>query len=117
MRGEEKIMEINEREKQGVSIVDIKGKMDTITSSEAERYLFRLINQGNKKILLNFADLDFMTSSGLRVLLATSQTLHDAGGELCIYAVNGTVQKLFEISGFTAFLHICDDEAQALREI
>lgn len=110
-------MEIFERERQGISIVDFKGKMDTITSSEAERYLNRLINQGTKRILLNFEELEFMTSSGLRVLLATSQALHDAGGELCIYAVNDTIQKLFEISGFTAFLHICADEDEALQEI
>jgi anti-sigma B factor antagonist len=110
-------MEISEREYQGVSIVDLDGKMDTVTSSKAERYLTRLIDEGKKKILLNFEKLEFMTSSGLRVLLATSQALHDAGGELCICAVNGTIQKLFEISGFTAFLHISSNEDTALQEI
>ena len=110
-------MEISEREYQGVSIVDLKGKMDTVTSPQAERYLTQLIDDGKKRVLLNFEDLEFMTSSGLRVLLATSQALHDAGGELCIFAVNDTIQKLFEISGFTAFLHICSNEDKALQEI
>jgi anti-sigma B factor antagonist len=110
-------MEINQREHQDVNIVDLEGKMDTITATEAEKYFNRLIDQGAKKVLLNFAHLDFITSSGLRVLLATSQALHDAGGELCICAVNDTVRRVFEISGFTAFLHICDDESEALQQI
>ena len=110
-------MDISERNDQGVTIIDLTGKMDTVTSPEVERYLTRLIEEGQRKVLLNFERLEFMTSSGLRVLLATSQALHDAGGELCICAVNDTIQKLFEISGFTAFLHICASEDRALQEI
>ena len=67
-----------------------------------------------KKVLLDLEKLDFITSAGLRVLLATSQELKEVGGELRVCNLNELVQEVFDISGFNTLLMVFDNEAKAM---
>ena len=67
------MLDIEDREVNGVTVVDFFGKMNTSTSPEAEKYINQLVDQGANKILLNLEELDFISSTGLRVILATGK--------------------------------------------
>jgi anti-sigma B factor antagonist len=107
-------MKIEIRESQGVQIVAFEGNLDTNTSPEAEKKINELIDAGKQKLLVNFEQLNFIASSGLRVLLATVKKLNASGGDLRICSLNPTVQEVFDISGFVTILNVKSTEEEAL---
>ena len=107
-------MKIETRESQGIQIVAFEGNLDTNTSPEAESKINELIDAGNQKLLVNFEQLNFISSAGLRVLLATVKKLNASGGELRVCSLNATVQEVFDISGFVTILSVKSTEEEAL---
>jgi anti-sigma B factor antagonist len=107
-------MEIQLRESGGISILDFTGNLDTNSSPVAESEVNRLLEGGSDKILFNFKDLNFIASSGLRILLATAKKLKVSGGKMMVCSLNDTVQEVFDISGFASILNLASDEEQAL---
>ena len=107
-------MKIETRESQGIQIIAFEGNLDTNTSPEAESKINELIDAGNQKLLVNFEQLNFISSAGLRVLLATVKKLNASGGDLRICALNATVQEVFDISGFVTILSVKSTEEEAL---
>ena len=107
-------MEITIRDEKDVKVVKIEGELDTSASPEAQSQLNQLREQGAKKILLNLEKLEFISSAGLRVLLATAQELKIDGGDLRLCSLNETVKEVFDISGFSTLLMVLDNEAKAL---
>ena len=107
-------MEITTTENGDVSVIDIQGHLDTNTSPDAEASINALIEAGTSKILINFATLDYISSAGLRVLLATAKKLKAAGGDLKICGLNDTVQEVFDISGFSSILTVSANPEEAL---
>jgi anti-anti-sigma factor len=107
-------VEITTKDVNDVKVVQIEGELDTSSSPEAQKQLDQLREQGVKKILLDLAKLDFISSAGLRVLLATAQELKSDGGDLRVCSLNETVKEVFDISGFSTLLMVLDNEAKAL---
>jgi anti-anti-sigma factor len=60
--------------------------------------------------------LDYISSAGLRVLLATAQKLQAEDGALRVCNLNETVQEVFDISGFSTILSVFKTETEALNE-
>ena len=108
-------MEITTRDANDVKVVQIEGELDTGSSPEAQQQLDQLREQGAKKILLEMTKLDFISSAGLRVLLATAQELKLDGGDLRVCGLNESVKEVFDISGFSNLLMVLDDETKALE--
>ena len=107
-------MNITIRDISDIKVAQLEGELDTISAPEAETALNLLMDQGTKKILVNFENLDFIASSGLRILLATAQRLKGDGGELRVCSLNETVQEVFDISGFSTLLSVFKNEKKAL---
>ena len=107
-------MEIQHRETGGVSILDFSGNLDTNNSLAAETEVNRLLEGGADKIIFNFGELNFVASSGLRILLATAKKLKTSGGKMIVCSLNETVQEVFDISGFASILNLASNEEEAL---
>ena len=107
-------MNITIRDISDIKVAQLEGELDTLAAPEAETELNLLMEQGAKKILLSFGNLDFIASSGLRILLATAQRLKGDGGELRVCSLNETVQEVFDISGFSTLLSVFENEKEAL---
>ena len=107
-------MKITTRDTNDIKVVMFEGELDTLAAPEAKKELNKLRTLGVKKIVLDLEKLEFISSSGLRVLLATAQDLHDASGELRVCNLNETVQEVFDISGFSTLLMVFDTEAKAM---
>jgi anti-sigma B factor antagonist len=107
-------MNIEIRESQGIQIIAFEGNLDTNTSPEAESKINELLDEGKQKLLVNFEQLNFIASSGLRILLATVKKLNASGGDLRICSLNPTVQEVFDISGFVTILSVKSTEEEAL---
>ena len=107
-------MKIETRESQGIQIVAFEGNLDTNSSPEAEAKINELLDAGKQKLLVNFEQLNFISSAGLRVLLATVKKLNASGGDLRVCSLNETVQAVFDISGFVTILNVKNTEEEAL---
>jgi len=107
-------MEISVREASGVNILKFSGSLDTNTSQAAENEVNNLLTAGHDKVLFNFEELDYISSSGLRVLLATAKKLKVSGGLMKVCSLNSVVQEVFDISGFAGILNLASDEEEAL---
>ena len=108
-------MEIQSRDEGGIKVVNMVGNLDTNTSQEAEAFLNDLIIGGSNRILINLKDLNYMSSAGLRILLATTKKVKGAGGEMRISNLNEVVDEVFEISGFSMIFSVFDTEEKALE--
>jgi anti-anti-sigma factor len=97
-----------------VIVVYFMGKMDTRTSPEAEKYVNGLLDEGETNILMNFEDLDFISSTGLRVVLSTGKKLMASSGKLTLCNPNITVNDVLKMSGFNRMFGVFETEEEAL---
>lgn len=75
------------------------GEIDLATAPQLADALTTLIGQGATLVVLDAADIKFIDSSGLRVLVTCGNAMTDAGGRLLIEGMSGAVQRVLEISG------------------
>ena len=108
------MLDIEHEEKDGVAVVYFFGKLDTRTSPDAEKYVNRLIDDGSTNMLMNFEELDFISSTGLRVILATGKTLTASEGKLTLCSPNITVNDVLKMSGFNRMFGVYETEEEAL---
>ena len=84
--------------------VTIVGRLDTTTAPDLEASLKESF-EGVTKLILDFAELEYLSSAGLRVLLAAQKTMNKQG-EMIIKNVNETINEIFEVTGFIDILTI-----------
>ena len=84
--------------------VTIAGRLDTTTAPQLEAEFKQSIN-GVKKLVLDFAALEYLSSAGLRVLLSAQKVMNKQG-EMIIKNVNETINEIFEVTGFSDVLTI-----------
>jgi anti-anti-sigma factor len=106
-------MQISTRTRNDVHIVAISGSLDSSTSPEAQKSLDSVVATA-KKVMLDFSDLDYISSAGLRILLGAAKQLRASGGTLGMFGLNQSVREVFEISGFSSILSVYQSEAEAL---
>ena len=85
-------------EEHGVRVV-LRGEIDVATAPKLTAALDELIAQGARLVVLDAADVEFMDSSGLRVIVQSGTKLSEAGGRLLIDGMSGAVQRVLEIAG------------------
>ena len=84
--------------------VTITGRLDTTTAPQLEAEFKQSIT-GVEKLVLDFAGLEYLSSAGLRVLLAAQKVMNKQG-EMVIRNVNETINEIFEVTGFIDILTI-----------
>lgn len=108
-------MDIVTSKEQEFSVVAINGRLDAVTSPELEKSCSALIEQGQNRLILDLTALDYVSSAGLRSVLAAAKKAKAAGGTLVLCGLSGLVQEVFTISGFDSFLPVYDDVAAACQ--
>jgi anti-anti-sigma factor len=106
-------MEISTRTSNDIHIVAIVGSLDSTTSPAAQKALHAVL-AGARKVVLDFSELDYISSAGLRVLLGAAKQLRASEGTLRMFGLNQSVREVFEISGFSTILSVYPSEAEAL---
>ena len=85
-------------------IIELSGRLDTVTSPELEAELKQSIN-GITKLVFDFAELDYISSAGLRILLSAQKVMNKQG-EMSIRNANSEIMDVFEVTGFIDILDI-----------
>ena len=93
-------------EKQGTNLtVKPQGRLDTATSPVLEKEMQQYLD-GVLNVTMDFADVEYISSGGLRVLLSTDQILEDRGGNLRIIHVNEHILEVFQLVGFMEIVDV-----------
>lgn len=102
-------MEIEKRTEGSTLLVRLDGRLDTMTSPRLEASLKEMSNDIDH-IVFDFEKLDYISSAGLRVLLAAYKVIKAKKGDIKIIQVNDEVYNVFEITGFSDFFEIEQQE-------
>jgi anti-sigma B factor antagonist len=99
-----------------VTVVDLHGKIVLGEESAAMGVLIRdLLNKGNKKILLNLSEVDYIDSSGLGHLISSFSSVRKQGGELKLLKLTNKVRDLLQITRLYTVFDIREDESDAVQ--
>ncbi|MBM4313509.1 MAG: STAS domain-containing protein [Deltaproteobacteria bacterium] len=108
-------MEIQTAKEKNAVVVSVQGKIDAVTAPEFEKAISNLIAQGEKVILFNFSGLEYISSAGLRSILATAKQLKPTGGSILFFGLKGPVKDVFKISGFGTIFKMFETQEDALK--
>lgn len=109
-------MKVSNRQVDGVSIVDMSGRITLGEGSVVLRDTIRdMVGKGNKKILLNLGDVTYIDSSGIGELVSAFTAVRREGGELKLLNLTKKVHDLLQITKLYTVFDIKDDEASAIK--
>ncbi|MBQ7476855.1 MAG: STAS domain-containing protein [Selenomonadaceae bacterium] len=107
----DKSINFNENLKGAWYVLDIMGRLDTVTASIGEEKIKHTLDE-HLKVALNLSDLDYISSAGLRVLLRIAKIAYKEKKEVVICGAHGMVQEIlddFDIEGFyTVYQSVAD---------
>jgi anti-sigma B factor antagonist len=107
-------MEIIEENQRGINIYKLNGHLDSNTSLGFENKLIQAIDDGSKSMIIDFKNLDYISSAGLRVILKATKALKREDGKIMLCDMQDYVKEVFEISGFDSLLPIVGSMGDAL---
>lgn len=98
-------MKITGQREEEKLILRIEGRLDTATSPQLEQELGEGLD-GVRELVLDFTPLRYISSAGLRVLLAAHKKMEKQEGRLVIRGANEGVREVFIVTGFMDILHV-----------
>jgi len=110
-------MEITQDQQEKITILNLNGRLDTLSSNILSTKLNQVIEGSSQHLLLDLDQLDFISSSGLRVLLATAKQMKGLKRKLALAALQDRVKEVFDIAGFTMLFSIHGSKEEALKQM
>ena len=108
-------MTINESNEGGVVVVSPQGRIDSTSSATLDHHLQGLAAAGKTRVVVDFSGVDYISSAGLRVMLALAKRGRDQKGRVALFGMNDSVRQVFELAGFVALFTIAATRTDALN--
>jgi len=99
------------------SIISVKGRLDAVSAPVAENAIKEIMEEDCLRIFFNLDDLEYLSSSGLKVLLGAAKETKRKGGKLVLCALNQVVKEIFVVSGFESLIPIEDTVESGIRQM
>lgn len=107
---------ITEVRKGDTLILKVKGKLDTISSPILEKKVFNLMVNGQKKLLIDLAEVQYINSAGLRMLLSIKKQIKALSGKFIVCSMTKEVMEIIRLCGFDHVLDLADSEEAAFKK-
>lgn len=107
-------MDITTRKVEGVVVVDIVGRIVLGEGGRLREVISAALISGEKKLLVNLAEVNYIDSTGLGELISTHTTILRQGGQIQFIKLTNKVRDLLQITKLYTVLEIKDDEAEAI---
>jgi len=108
-------MEIVTNWEENIMVLKLRGRLDTNASMDFEQQVEEAIKFSKKNMILDFSELEYICSSGLRVIIQAAKKLKTLQGELVLCSMEDYIKEVFEISGFDSFLMIFASKEEAVN--
>ena len=110
-------MQITVTRQDNVLIAVLTGRMDAMTTVEFDRWFAEQLTIGETRFVLDMQGLEYISSAGLRSLLAAAKQIKAKNGSLQLCQLGGTVEEVFRISGFLAIFKTFGSVDEALKSL
>lgn len=108
-------MEISTSQFKHCDVIKVTGRVDSATSPQLAEVIAKINDQGRYKLVMDFSGLDFISSAGLRVLIATLKNSRRYNrGDLVLAGLPENIHSVFDLAGFTSIFKIYDDVLSAV---
>ncbi len=109
-------MELKTKKVDNVVEIFLSGRLDVHLSAEIEKEINNIIqNQPDKHLLLNLKEVEYMSSSGLRIFVSTMRILKESKRKLKLCNMNSAVKKIFEVVELMDMFDIHENEDDAIK--
>lgn len=108
-------MDITIEKTENAAIAVIKGRLDVTTSAALENAFNELLAENQTKVLVECRQLEYISSAGLRVLLAAAKQFKKVSGSIALSGLSQNVKQVFELSGFTSIFPTFATRDEALE--
>jgi anti-sigma B factor antagonist len=108
-------LEITITQRDEVTVVAIRGSVDSLNAQQLTSAFSEPINEGHIQLVADFGAVTYTSSAGLRSLLSTVKDCRRLGGDLRIAALQPQVERVLSISGFTSIIKIYSDREGAVE--
>ena len=99
------------------SVYDISGELDAYTAPDLRDALDGALAEGRSWLIVDLADLTYLDSTGLGILVGTAKKARQADGDIAVVCVNPTLLKIFDISGTREILNVADSVDAAMQRL
>lgn len=107
-----------EETKQGKAVIfALEGRLDSTTSLDVEQSVLRTINEGCHAIILDLHGLEYLSSTGIRVLIRAHKELEKLQGQILLVGIPKPIENILYITGFLPYFKIFENSALALAVI
>ena len=110
-------MDISEDRKADAVILALSGKLDATTAKTFEDRILGVINSGTQRLVVDLSQLDYVSSSGLRVLILAAKRLQTVDGKIVLCSMKDHVRQVFDLAGFSSMLSIYASRDEAIKSI
>ena len=110
-------MEINTERMEGVLVAKAWARIDGANARDFEKAMKGAIGKSDGAVVIDFEDLSYISSAGLRALLVIAKNLQNRDTAFAICALADPVRAVFEISGFDKIIAIHSTTAEALAAV
>jgi stage II sporulation protein AA (anti-sigma F factor antagonist) len=110
-------MDIRAETENGVAVVALQGRVDSVSSAELESALVGHLEADARQLVVDLGGVEYISSAGLRVLLMLAKKLQGTGGRLVLCAMPESVRLVFELAGFLPIFEIEDTRQGALSRL
>jgi anti-anti-sigma factor len=93
-------MEVKEEQVGGVTVLQVTGRLDSATSPMLGERLTAVLEAAKARVLVDFSQLEYISSAGFRVLLQAAKRADQNTAKLVLCGVSGKVRQLFDLGGF-----------------
>ncbi|HEX4949928.1 MAG TPA: STAS domain-containing protein [Blastocatellia bacterium] len=109
-------MECTEEKYNDRTIIGLRGRMDSVTARTVEEKLLALIENGERHLVVDCAELTYVSSAGLRVFLMAAKRVTQVKGQLIFTTLNDEVRQVFDLTGFSSILQVCSSREEAITQ-
>ncbi len=109
-------MQISEARERGAVVVALAGRVDSTTSAALEAHLTGLTEGGERRLVVDFSGVEYISSVGLRVLMVAAKQMREQQARLLVAALQGVVAEIFAISRFDRILSVTATLDDALAQ-
>ena len=110
-------MEVTTSQRGEVVVAAAKGRVDSLSARDFEAALAAAVNKSGNYLILDCAELEYISSAGLRSLLLTIKKVNALGGEFFICRLAAPIREVLDVSGFVRFMKVCDRVEEAVASV
>jgi anti-sigma B factor antagonist len=109
-------MDIGEDRKADVLILVVSGRLDTTTARAFEERILSRIDAGDRRLVIDLLQLEYVSSSGLRVFLLAAKRL-GTDGKIAVCSLKGHIRRVFDLVGFSSIVGIYGSREEAIANV